>query len=263
MNHGYWLPHTSSVDFCEPDYALTPFLAEPFNAFSSLYISWIGVIGLLYSNPTKEWPFYCLFLIDIFIGLGSFGLHATLHWLPQSFDEIPMLWFDIVGLYILCRIKETTEKCFGFDYLLFIFAALAVGTTIFYYAMRSYYESFLMMYTTATAVIIIWNAFIVWTIPRDPLIMKVWAASLFIYVFVAAVIWVIDMHMCEFLLPFYRKAYGMTFHVIWHVTAGLGAHVGVLQFALLRARIKGIPVHVGWVCTVPVIRETLDDKKES
>jgi dihydroceramidase len=89
---GYFLPHTSSIDFCEPDYVLTDYVAEPFNAISSLYIVLIGLVGFFYSNPTKEWPFSVLFLLAVFIGFGSVGLHTTLHWLPQSFDEIPMLW---------------------------------------------------------------------------------------------------------------------------------------------------------------------------
>jgi dihydroceramidase len=259
MSAGYWHPHSSSVDFCEPDYALTPYIAEPFNSVSSLYICLIGIVGMLYSNPTREWPFYCLFLIDIFVGLGSFGLHATLHWLPQSFDEIPMLWFDVVSLYILCRIQNVDIK-YKPDYLLVIFSVLAVCVTVFYYAFRSYYESFLIMYSTATAIVIFWNGSIVWSKPRDPLILKVWIASIFMYLCVAAIIWVIDMKMCDMLLPYYLQANGLTFHVVWHVAAGLGAHVGVLQFSLLRARALNMRVHIEWVWTVPIIKETINKK---
>ena len=258
---GFWHPHSSSVDFCEPNYLLSFYLAEPFNAFSSFYISWIGLVGLMHSNPTSEWPFTLLFLIAIFVGLGSFGLHATLHWLPQSFDEIPMLWFDVVTLYILCKIHDKEAK-FVPDRLLSSFAVLAVAVTVVYYSLRHYYESFLVMYSVATAMVILWNSTLVWTLqPRDPLVIRIWAVSIFFYVCIAAVIWVIDMRMCDALLPYYLKANGLTFHVIWHVTAGLGAHIGVLQFTAYRAAVLKIPVHIEWIWTVPVVKETSQGKK--
>jgi dihydroceramidase len=259
MSEGLWLPHTSSVDFCEPDYALTSTLAEPFNAFSSLIIAWFGLIGLIYCNPTKEWPFTGLFMIVLFIGLGSFGLHATLHWLPQSFDEIPMLWYDTACLYTLVKLKS--ESKISVDYVLAAFLALTVLVTSFYYSKRSFYIYFLTIYSVATGIVIIWDSYLVWAKPRDPLIIKVWSCAIFVYLCVASVIWVIDMHLCDVLLPYYMLAHGMTFHIIWHITAGLGAHLLILNFVLLRARVRKVHVHIEWVWAVPVVRETITSKK--
>jgi dihydroceramidase len=68
---GFWEPHSSSVDFCEPNYHLSKYIAEPHNALSSLFISLVGFIGMLYSNPLGEWPFAILFGHLFVIGLGK------------------------------------------------------------------------------------------------------------------------------------------------------------------------------------------------
>jgi hypothetical protein len=36
--------------------------------------------------------------------------------------------------------------------------------------------------------------------------------------------------------------------------------VGVLQFSLLRARALNMRVHIEWVWTVPIIKETINKK---
>ena len=52
---GFWSPHTSSIDFCEPNYAHTSHVVEPHNVWSSLVgLSLVGAFGLKYGNPTAE-----------------------------------------------------------------------------------------------------------------------------------------------------------------------------------------------------------------
>jgi dihydroceramidase len=102
---GFWgPPHTSSIDFCEENYAVTPFVAEFHNTWSSIPIAFVGLFGYLYANPTKEVRFSVMYLVFFVIGLGSVMLHATLMKFPQSFDEIPMvsahdeIHYDIHGM---------------------------------------------------------------------------------------------------------------------------------------------------------------------
>ena len=89
---GYWLPHTSSVDFCEPNYYLTRYIAEPHNVWSSFYFVLLGVIGIWVGNPLREWRVVVQYLALSIVGLGSMSLHATLNAVWQSADEVPMLW---------------------------------------------------------------------------------------------------------------------------------------------------------------------------
>lgn len=89
---GYWLPHTSSVDFCEPNYNLTYYIAEPHNVWSSFYLVVLGAIGIYIGNPLHERRVIAQYVALSVVGLGSMALHATLHAAWQSADEVPMLW---------------------------------------------------------------------------------------------------------------------------------------------------------------------------
>ena len=72
---GFWEPHSSSITFCETDYAMTDYIVELHNTWSSLLgISLWGVIGLLYANPLNEMRCTLGYMVAILIGFGSAGL---------------------------------------------------------------------------------------------------------------------------------------------------------------------------------------------
>ena len=82
---------------------------EPWNAISSLMFSLFGLIGILYSDPTKEIRVTMLYTLLIVIGFGSTALHASLHWFAQSLDELPMLWLNVYTLYYLSSLHEPLD----------------------------------------------------------------------------------------------------------------------------------------------------------
>ena len=47
---GFWGPVTSSVDWCEHNYAVSYYVAEFFNCFSNLAIVAAGLLGLSFLN---------------------------------------------------------------------------------------------------------------------------------------------------------------------------------------------------------------------
>lgn len=62
-------------------------MVEFHNTWSSLAgISLFGVIGLWKGNPTKEIRYTLGYIVLLMIGVGSAGLHGTLHWIFQSSD---------------------------------------------------------------------------------------------------------------------------------------------------------------------------------
>jgi hypothetical protein len=42
---GYWSPRTASVNWCEPDYVYTPYVAEFWNTLSSVPIALLGALA--------------------------------------------------------------------------------------------------------------------------------------------------------------------------------------------------------------------------
>lgn len=131
---GHWLPHTSSIDFCEPDYFLSHYVAEPFNVLSSFFIAMLGLCGLLYSNPTQEGMFSVQFGVIVSIGLGSVLLHSTLQAFPQSLDEVPMMWFNVVSkvFSVLSRKDNAVCWCFYCDINVVVPRSNIVNVALFF-----------------------------------------------------------------------------------------------------------------------------------
>ena len=113
MMQGAWEPHTSSVDFCEPNYLFNPYIAEVersvvfysispqfHNAWSSLtFISLFAVVGYFCSNPTGELRFTLMYLIAFIIG-------TTLNF--PSLSHATMFFAQALAA-LLC-----TRRCRGF-----------------------------------------------------------------------------------------------------------------------------------------------------
>jgi dihydroceramidase len=89
----FWGPVDASIDWCEPNYATVPFLAETFNSVSSLSILYLGLIGLFRTRrlASKELRFTLAFGSLAVIGAGSVLFHGTMRRAAQLLDELPML----------------------------------------------------------------------------------------------------------------------------------------------------------------------------
>lgn len=95
---GYWGPRTANTNWCEADYAVSHYVAEFWNSFSSLVIVAHGVYGIL-RHPFMELRFYTSYLFFGVVGIGSFLFHATLWRSMQLADELPMMWANGVFLF--------------------------------------------------------------------------------------------------------------------------------------------------------------------
>jgi hypothetical protein len=204
--------------------------------------------------------FFTLYLVLIAVGLGSVGLHTTLHWFPQSLDEVPMLWFNMVAYYILIHLK--TPQSSKVDLTMYVLFAITIAETYIYYAMRSLYAFFLGIYTLTTATVILWTLFIIMKKDHD----NSQPQRLFIMGFGSFVVigfscWVVDMQGCEILMPVYRLTRGLTLHIIWHLFAGYGGYMHAQTILLARLRELKIDNEINWLGgVIPVI--ALKGKKE-
>ncbi|EIE78529.1 hypothetical protein RO3G_03233 [Rhizopus delemar RA 99-880] len=64
----FWGPATSTIDWCEENYHVSPYLAEFFNTTTNLMFS------------------------VMFVGFGSWCFHMTLQYEMQLLDELPMIY---------------------------------------------------------------------------------------------------------------------------------------------------------------------------
>lgn len=260
---GYWEPHTSSIDFCEPNYALSHYVAEPHNVWSSLYMAAIALVGVIHGNPIGEWCVSVMYLVLVFVGVGSAGLHSSLHWLYQSSDEVPMLWQTLTFIHMMyiCRMEKKGKQGSNTGSLLF----LLVGTllTVFYYTFQQKYIVFLLSFALSVAIIVVWDRRIVHDMPEGTnkaLRVRMHRWAVFLWVGCAFSLWLVDMNFCDQLMPIYLHTTGFTLHVLWHLLAGFGTFLTATSLVVLRLHDCGHEAELLWIGFLPVAR--ISKKKE-
>jgi dihydroceramidase len=104
---GYWGSPTANIDWCEDNYAVSPYVAEFWNAMSSLSFLVTSAVGVYL---TLKYELESRFLIcfgSIFImGFGSVMFHSTLLRSTQILDEIPMVLSGLTFMYIIRCMKD-------------------------------------------------------------------------------------------------------------------------------------------------------------
>jgi len=206
---------TSSIDFCESNYTIIPFIAEFHNTWSSLLISAFGAIGMAQTNMLTNYSTFMSYFLLFAVGIGSALLHSTLHWVGQSLDELPMLW---VASSILYTFGNAYYKC---DYYVFL---AAIGTqTIIYCIGRHIYSIFVI-----TFCVYIGHIFLLLYLHPLRNSKKTLNKSIYIFI-IGSCAWIIDMNYCNSLLPYYNclpyPFTGITLHVVWHFCAGYAAYL--------------------------------------
>jgi len=224
----------ASVDFCESNYAVLPFIAEFHNAWSSLFLCFLGYVGYSYGNVTREYRYGVMFVLLGVVGFGSFLLHATLHHMGQSADELPMLWINLALLYGLIEHRAPFGKP-RIKKLPQIMVMYAFLQSVFYIHYRSLYWVFLVSYISLVIIIIAWLMRLVWKDYKENYTAKqLFIASIFSYVVIGSLLWIYEMNNCDYLLPFYINSFHLSFHVLWHFGAGLGTYLAMTLLVFLR-----------------------------
>ena len=93
MVDGYWGKPTANYDWCEDNYVLTPYVAEFWNALSSLPTLTVGLYFLLKARKhAYGYRFEVAGAMLAIVGLGSAAFNGTLTRWGQILDEVPMLY---------------------------------------------------------------------------------------------------------------------------------------------------------------------------
>jgi hypothetical protein len=89
----YWGSVTASVNWCEPDYVYTPYIAEWWNTLTSFPIFALALYGFfvgLRQGYSKR--VLAPLLLMAVVGFGSMAFHGTLQKWGQAIDELAMIW---------------------------------------------------------------------------------------------------------------------------------------------------------------------------
>jgi len=279
---GYWKPHTASIDFCETNYLLSPYIVEPHNVWSSLLgLSFFGFVGILCGNPTREPRVYAIYLVLVLIGVGSAALHATLHWIFQSSDELPMIYLVLCGIYCCLEVDSQPNKA-AYPSLGLCLTVLSIVNTAIYFTFQHLYIVFLSTFMAAICLFSFLHmrlAYRLWHIQKRKeangsknnkatitIALRFYVIHFLLFVLLGTPIWIIDQFLCNQLSPTYDALpfllRGCTLHVVWHILSGMAVHCLAQYFVAARAEYLGMETcEVRWVGGVIPVVAFMDKKK--
>ncbi|HKO93053.1 MAG TPA: ceramidase [Polyangiaceae bacterium] len=250
---GFWGAPTSTVDWCEANYAHSRYICELFNTVSSLSMLVAGLLGLCLHRRLLERRFLLGFASVALVGLGSIAFHASLRFELQMADELPMLYAVIVMVYIL--LENGPERRFGAWFplalashalLVTALAALTRGNLQFYL----FHASFGSMEA--------FSLYAVYRLQRghpSARLRRLYRTGMSAYL-LAIGLWFLDLKFCSLLserLPA-LGAFNPQLHAVWHVLVSCGFYCLLLVIAYVRLeRLGRQPQLERWLGVIPAL----------
>jgi len=226
LYQSFWGPPTASLDWCEVNYAYTPFIAEFWNTLSSLWLTALAVFGMyegakLHIQTRVHMSYMALGVV----GVGSALFHATLLYSCQLLDELPMIYGTLIFLYALMEFEKHTI----ID-TLFIPILCSIGTLITILMLTN--SSTPMLHQIAYAILVIILVIRALYITYGTNLTRAEYINfryLFWYSLVifgsGYVAWLTERKLCAngYVIPFVQL------HSLWHILTGTGTF-GLIQF---------------------------------
>jgi dihydroceramidase len=230
----FWGPVTANVDWCEPNYSHTRYIAEFYNTLSSLPMVWFGLIGMIEARRmgltgSPALSFFALMVV----GIGSVLFHGTLHYSAQLADELPMILGALVFVYQMWDIlkhRNVRLRKLWFPEWLTISLLIGYGvlTTLF---MALWTHSPLPMNISYVLMVlfIIFSSIQMYRTAEQSLMKRTFEISLICYVFGCGC-WLVEKHYCQGGMPVTQYL-----HAVWHLGAGFGTYAFLQWTTYLKA----------------------------
>lgn len=250
---GVWGTQTSTLNWCEEDYNVTPYIAEFFNTVTNLIFIYLGVMGIRDCLRYGAAKIYILsYLGYIVVGLGSMAFHATLKYSMQLADELPMIYTTCIMAFATFSYSKSTltRTLMGLGDV-----GLAAWITAYYVTSKD--PVFHQVAYAALTCAVVFRGMYVMSVHLQPALEKrtsdaanimqqMWKMAftgigLFLIGFS---IWIIDNTFCQYLrsarnsvlLPWAAVLEG---HAWWHIFTGLGAYYFIIWRVWLERCLDG------------------------
>ena len=225
MNYenAYFGPPTSLVNWCEPDYVHSRYIAETFNTISNLYTVIIGYL-LFKHYRAYENRFRMTALLMMMVGIGSAAFHGSLKYHFQLLDELPMLYTTVSMTYIVI---EMPYKSVRYPNLPIITVALCCILTIGHIVLKNaelFFACFGILLSPA-----IWHT-LFGKHHRDVVISMRYALFFLIVAFTS---WELDRFFCSVVQPYHL-------HSIWHIFITVSGQYWLNAMVYKRLKLLGI-----------------------
>ncbi len=231
---GFWGEPTSSVDWCEQNYVVTPYVAEFFNTASSLAMVLAGAVGIALHHGLIGWRFVFAFALLMLVGAGSVAFHGALRFELQMMDELPMLYLVILMVYVLVETDPAPRFGPWFPGLLCAHAVLVTALSAFTRGTLQFYAFQLSF--GSLELFAIYKVFVLFRRSGDPVARRLFRFGIAAYA-LAVTVWFVDLKFCA-LLTGERNP---QLHAGWHVLVSFGFYSLLLFIADERRRRLGLP----------------------
>ncbi|ORX51678.1 alkaline phytoceramidase family protein [Hesseltinella vesiculosa] len=235
---GYWGPITSSVDWCEENYAHSFYIAEFWNTVSSFAMVALGLLGIVAHHRSMGWRLSNGYLMIVVVGVGSVLFHATLQYEHQMWDEVPMVWTACYLLWVMLVENGYSASLFGVA----ISSYCALAT---YVTSQSKGSTQFFMFQTSFG-LVMWSClWFVWKLYKGVTNREV--IHLFHqgakFLLLAIGVWLFDSNMCFV----YDYLPNFQLHAWWHVLMCVSLHFFFVAtgYEMLRTKAHEIR-YVGW-----------------
>lgn len=253
-NRGYFPNVTSSIDWCEPNYINSYYIAEFYNSFSNILFIISGIYGVLLSKKFGyEKRYWLQYAFNIIVGLGSFCFHATLQFEAQQLDESPMVFAVILLFYNMLMTDVVSSRkdnrWYAQTYMQYLLPVLLISYASlfarlhYYYNWTTFFQLHFLFWCLASFVLFIGHYIRLRkskpTYDLDKLVI--------IYILTAVVgtlFWNLDFHFCKTLHWLKGRA-------IWHTLLGINSWFGPTFAVYVRAEALGMNPKIRWfVCNM-------------
>lgn len=230
---GFWSPSTSSIDWCERNYAVNFYFAEFWNCLSSLLMCVFAFALFVRAISFRLESRFLLMNISFgLVGLGSAYFHGTLTHVGQMADELPMVYSMIVWWFILFNMDEKRRSKHSVADLSLILGIAYGAFWTYIHTLKTFVLIFqihfaLMVFGGIARLIYLYRQ----RIYRQSTIFYL----LFSYVgfiLLASICWLLDQRFCE--------SFNRTFplnpqlHAWWHVLCAIDCHCGIVCAEAMR-----------------------------
>ncbi len=228
---GYWdgFGAPSNVDWCEPNYLHSTYVAEWWNTWSSFAIVVLAVVVLLRARrlPWKAKPRFAAaaFAVAV-VGLGSALFHGTLLRVSQAADELPMIYTGLTFVYALAARRSSVRR--GVASAL---AGYGVAFTIAYVAFAEWFHFFVVSYALIVAYIVVRTGAL--SLRGDVDRRRWFLVAVLAYVGGFAVLWVPE----HLVLACDHPLQALQLHALFHLTSAVGSCAWV-EWALVDWRLE-------------------------
>ncbi|KAM4047642.1 alkaline ceramidase 3 [Anomaloglossus baeobatrachus] len=225
---GHWGPPTSTLDWCEENYAVSYYIAEFWNTVSNLIMILPPICGAIQTVKDKlETRYLMAFLGLAAVGMGSWCFHMTLKYEMQLLDELPMIYGCSVFVYCL---YECFKNRNSYNYLLLVLLMLfsVIVTTVYLLWKEPVFHQ--VMYGVLVGFLVLRSVYIVtWVYPW---LRGLAYTSLGLFL-IGFLLWNVDNIFCDTWRDVRQKMPPVLgavtqFHAWWHILTGLGSYLHIL-----------------------------------